>query len=354
MNNTNNFDPNIDFIALAAELWRKKKQIILIAFVGSIIGLVAGFSIPKTYRANVSFAPEVEQKLGSGVSSIASMMGVNVQNSVDAISVDMFPDVIASTPFLFDLFSMQIETTYGLKTDLLDYMLNYQKSPWWTSVLNSPFRLLAWILNPKKTDDEQAGERNIRTLSKIEREVYKGFLKSFTIEIDKKTGKTNMSVIMQDPNVAAMVLDQVVENLKVYMVNYRTSKDRQNVESLSAICEQRKLEYYAAQEAYAHFVDNNRGVVMQLVQVEQLKLQQEMNLAYQVYSQVATQLEAARIKEQQSKPVFVIIEPVTLPVKRFAPSKFKLLISFTFLGGLFSSLWFVWGKDVFDKFKQIF
>ena len=69
---------------------------------------------------------------------------------------------------------------------------------------------------------------------------------------------------------------------------------------------------------------------------------------------MATQLEGARIKEQQAKPVFVIIEPVAVPVQKDAPSKAKLLIAFTFLGGLFRSLWILWGKDYYKKFTQIF
>ena len=351
--NKNN-DLEIDYLGLISKLLKKRKFIILCCLIGSVIGLVAGFSIPKTYQAKVSFAPEIEQKFGSGVSSIASMMGVNVQNSVDAISVEMFPDVISSTPFLFDLFSMQVETVDGLQTDLYDYMLNHQKAPWWVPILNSPFRLLAKLTAPKELPQQTEVERNVRTLSKLERDVYKGFLTCVSIEMNKKTGKTEISVIMQDKQVAAMVLDQIVENLKAYMINYRTSKDRQDVLNLERICEQRKLEYYEAQSAYAQYADSHRGLVLQSAQAEQLKLQQEMNLAYQVYSQVATQLEGARIKEQHAKPVFVVIEPVTIPYKKHSPSKAKLLIAFTFLGGLFSSLWVLWLKDLIKKIKSLF
>lgn len=352
-NKNNDFE--IDYIGLIMKLLKKKKFIILCCLLGSVIGLVAGFSIPKTYETKVTFAPEVEQKFGSGVSSIASMMGMSIQNSVDAISAEMFPDVISSTPFLFDLFSMEVETVDGLQTTLLDYMMYHQKHPWWIKILTSPFRLLAMITSSNDdSEGEVVVERDIRNLSKIERDVYRGFMSCVSIEMEKKTGKISISVVMQDKLVAAKVLDQIVENLKDYMINYRTSKDRQNVENLQVICEQRRLEYYAAQNAYAQYADSNRGVVLQTAQVEQLKLQQEMNLAYQVYSQVATQLEAARIKEQQAKPVFVIIEPVSIPAKKHAPSKAKLLIAFTFLGGLFSSLWVLWLKDLIKKIKSLF
>ena len=159
------------------------------------------------------------------------------------------------------------------------------------------------------------------------------FVENIIVNVDKKTTKTSMSLQMQDPQVVATVMTAVVENLKRYMSDYRTSKSRQDVENLSAICEERKEDYYRAQKAYAKFVDANKNVVLQSAQAERERLQQEMNLAYQVYSQVAGQLEGARIQEQQDKPVFVILEPVSVPLRKTAPSKAKLLVVFTFLAG---------------------
>ena len=356
VNNTPQGWDGLDILDLLKTLWDSKKKIILAGFIGAVIGIIAAFSIPPTYKSSVSFAPETEQSVGSGVSSIASMMGVSLDNNIDAISADMFPDVIYSTPFIFELFSLQIETKDGLKTDLLDYLKFHQKKPWWNKVLMAPFDFLGWLrtIGKEKPTELSTAELNVKNLPKIEREIIKFFPRMVTIEMSKKTGKTDISIIMQDPQVAAAVLEAIVENLKEYMNNYRTSKDRQDVENLEMICEQRKQEYYDAQYRYASFADSNKGLVLYKAQAEQLKLQQEMQLAYQVYSQVATQLEGARIKEQQAKPVFVIIEPVAVPVQKDAPSKAKLLIAFTFLGGLFYSLWILWGKDIFDKLKQIF
>ena len=77
-----------------------------------------------------------------------------------------------------------------------------------------------------------------------------------------------------------------------------------------------------------------------------------MQLAYQVYSQVATQLEAARIKEQQAKPVFTIIDPVTVPLRQAAPSKAKLLIGFVILFGCVGSAWVLVGRDACKRLRS--
>ena len=341
----------LGIIEIISKIWTNRKKIFIACGIGAVAGLIIGFSIPKTYKAKVSFAPETQQSVGSGVSSIASMMGVSLDNNIDAISVDMFPDVIYSTPFVFELFDLQVETKDGLKTDLLDYMKNHQKKAWWSHVLGAPFEALEWILKSDKSEEPEA-ELELRNLPRKERMIIRDFPEIVSVEINKKTGKTVVSVIMQDPKVAATVLDEIVENLKEYMIAYRTSKDSQDVRNLEIICNQRKQEYYEAQHAYANFADGNKNLVSLRAQADQLKLQQEMQLAYQVYSQVATQLEGARIKEQQSKPVLVIIEPVTVPLKKYAPSKAKLLIIFTILAGLCSSAWFAFGKEFWKQLKS--
>ena len=350
-------EQEIDIMELISKLWKKRMMIIKWCVAGAIIGLVAGFSIPKTYKAGATLAPETEQRMGSGVSSIASMMGVSLDNSVDAISVEMFPDVVASTPFIYGLFDLPV--TFERKdsvitTDLLDYMLEYQKSPWWSYIVQAPFKALGWVMSigKEKESDELPAVLDPQSLPKKVRGVVKYFRENILVNVDKKTGKTQISLEMQDPLVVATVVEAVMENLKDYMSDYRTSKVRQDVENLSLIYEQRKQDYYAAQQAYAQYVDGNRSVALRSAQAESERLQQEMNLAYQGYSQIATQLEAARIKEQEAKPVFAVLEPVAIPNQKAAPSKAKLLVIFTFLAGCCSAAWVLFGEDYWKKLKE--
>ena len=326
---------------------------------GAIIGLVVGFSIPKTYTAGVTLAPEMQQKTSSGVSSIASMMGVNLNNSVDAISVEMFPDVVHSTPFIFELFDLPV--TFERKdsvmtTSLVEYMKDYQRSPWWSPVIKFPFKVLGWclgLLTPDKNNYEVEDEElDPINLPKDERDVVKTLAENIIVIVDKKSFKTQMSLEMQDPLVVATVMEAVTENLKNYMSDYRTSKARQDVENLEVICEERKNDYYKAQQSYANYVDANKNVNLQSANAERERLLQEMNLAYQVYSQVATNLEGSRIQAEQAKPVFVIIDPVTVPIRKSAPSKAKMLVIFTFLAGCCAAGWILFGDEYWKKFKE--
>ena len=352
-------EQEIDIMELISKLWKKKTMIIKWCVVGAIIGLIAGFSIPKTYTAGVTFAPETQQKTNSSVSSIASMMGVNLNNNVDAISVEMYPDIVHSTPFIYELFDLPVtfeRKDSTITTDLLDYMKEYQKSAWWSHVIGAPFKVLGWVMSigkEKEVDvDIPISELNVSNLPKKERSVVKFFAENIMVNVDKKTGKTSMSLELQDPLVVATVMEAVTDNLKNYMSDYRTSKARQDIENLEVICDQRKADYYLAQQAYAQSVDGNKNVARKSAQAELERLQQEMNLAYQVYSQVATQLEGARIQAEQAKPVFVIIDPITVPLRKTAPSKAKMLVIFTFLAGCISAAWILFGEDFWKQLQE--
>lgn len=345
-------DEGIDVAALFARLWKHRGLIVRWCLAGVVLGLIVGFSIPKTYKAKAVFTPETQQRIGAGVSSIASMMGVSLDNSMDAIDVEMYPDVVASTPFLFNLLDLQVSTKNGkLETDLTDYVLNHQKKAWWSHIISAPFKLIGLIL-PDKEEAADTAALVMTNLPKDERRVMKFLRKNIHILVDKKTGMTSMSIQMQDPYVAAQVLEAIVENLKRYVSDYRTSKARQDVENLTVICEERRQDYYEAQQAYAKYSDSNKNVVLNSTKAEAQRLQQEMNLAYQVYSQVATQLEGARIKVQQDKPVFAVLEPVTVPYKKSAPSKAKILVLFTLLSGCLASAWVLFLKDFWKKLKE--
>ena len=359
LNNQYNDEQEIDIMEMISKLWKKRSMIIKWCIVGAVIGLVAGFSIPKTYTAGVTLAPELQQRTSSGVSSIASMMGVNLNNSVDAISVEMFPDVVHSTPFIVELFDLPV--TFERKdsvitTTLVEYMKEYQKEPWWNAVVKFPFKVLGWCIDLVTPNKERVGSTdsnlNPTNLPRKERGVVKYFANNIMINVDKKTNKTKMSLLMQDPQVVATVMEAVTENLKEYMSTYRTSKARQDVENLQVICDQRKADYYKAQQAYAKYIDANKNVILQSANAEKDRLQQEMNLAYQVYSQVATQLEGARIQAEQAKPVFVIIDPVTVPIRKTAPSKAKLLVVFTFLAACCAAGWVLFGDEYWKKIKE--
>ena len=121
----------------------------------------------------------------------------------------------------------------------------------------------------------------------------------------------------------------------------------------AAIVKERQQEYYSAQQKYADYLDSHDNIILQSVRAEQERLQNDMSLAYQVYSQVANQLQVARAKVQEEKPVFAIVEPAVVPLSPSGISKKIYVLAFVFLlvGGVMA--WTFFGKDLFNQLKEI-
>ena len=171
-------------------------------------------------------------------------------------------------------------------------------------------------------------------------------------EPDKKTGMTKISVTLQDPLVAATMVDTVLVKLQKYITNYKTSKAQEDCKYWEHLYEERKKEYYEAQERYAKYSDNIQGVVLQSVKIEQERLQNEQSIAFQMFSQVATQLQMSRAKLQEEKPAFAILEPASVPLQPSGTSRKIILVGIVFLAVAGASAWILFGQDLWKSLKE--
>ena len=192
-----------------------------------------------------------------------------------------------------------------------------ESSPWWSYIAGLPSLAVSGVKSlfiDKKEYSNEKLQNGVIRLTKKEKAQIDILKKSIIATIDKKTAITNVSVTLQNPRVAAVVADSVV-SLQEYIIGYRTSKAKEDCAYLEKLFEERKQEYYTAQKEYAEYVDSHDNLILQSVRAEQERLQNEMSLTYQVYSQVANQLQVARAKVQEEKPVFAVVEPAVIPLK---------------------------------------
>ena len=165
---------------------------------------------------------------------------------------------------------------------------------------------------------------------------------------------TTVTVTLQDPKVTAIVADSVVGKLQQYIIDYRIKKAKEDCAYLEELYKERQQEYYQAQSKYAHYFDTNRNIAFQSVRAEQERLQNDMNLAYQVYSQVAQQLQVARAKIQEEKPVFAVVEPATVPLQPSGTSRKIIFIGIVFLAVCSTVVWKLFGQEYWQKLKSTF
>lgn len=137
------------------------------------------------------------------------------------------------------------------------------------------------------------------------------------------------------------------------IIDYRTFKAKEDCLYLEKLFKERQQEYYVAQKKYADYIDSHDNVILQSARTEQERLQNDMSLAYQVYSQVAGQLQVARAKVQEEKPVFAVVEPAVVPLDSSGTSRKVYVLAFIFLSVCAVILGKLWGEDILNKFKEI-
>ena len=351
----------IDIMELLRKLLKDWKLILKWCGVAVVVGLVIGFSIPKEYSVHSELAPEVASKSGSGsLSSLASMAGINLgsMNTSDAVYPDLYPDIVASTPFVVELFPVQVSfknKKEEISADYYTYLKEYTHSPWWNKVMRATFKALGWFMGLFREKEEKAeGYANVdpQALTKEQDSIAKAIRSNVSLSVDKKTSIISLSVTAQDPQVAAGISQEVIDRLKTYVTNYRTEKSRQDLEYYESLYDEAKNAYFTAQQRYASYVDRNQGVILQRVKTEQERLQNEMNLNYQLYNACAQQLQAAKAKVQLETPVFAVINPPQVPLERSKPSKVKILVVCVFLAAVIAAVWILWGRDFLAGFRR--
>lgn len=350
----------IDLMEYARKLWDARKFLLKVAGIAVVVGVIIALTTPKVYTVNVTLAPE-SSKNNSSLSNIASMLGVgglNAGNEADALGVLLYPDVVSSTPFMLDLLDtpVKILEDESEETMLIDY-LGTQKPSLMRWVMSLPFRAIGAVVSLFSSDDESEEEGveviNPFHLTRDQANTVAGLKNNITAKVDKKTGVTTVTVSMQDPMVSAIIADTVITKLQDRITSYRTNKAEKNCQYWEQIYVDRKNEYYKAQQAYATYVDANKNVALQSVLAERDRLQNEVSLAYQVYSNVATQLQLARAKVQEAKPAFAVVEPATVPLRPSGTSRKVILLGVVFLALVGASGWVLFGKKIWEKAKQL-
>lgn len=336
-----------DIIGLILLLWSKRKRIIINCFIGGILSIIVAFSIPKQYTSTVVMAPESSSgtSVSGGLGALASMAGFNLgglSGSEDALYPELYPQIVSSTPFLCDVMNLQVETINGeLKTSVYDYLVNHQKSPWWSKMIAAPFKWIKRLTGGEKKEDIIPLDAEEMTLSRRQYLTLKSLDDLISVSVDKGNFVITLSVTMQDPKIASYVATVVSENLQEYIGKYRSAKARKDLAYTEKLYTEAQEKYYKAQQAYATYADQHQGVVKMQYQIEQDRLSNEQNLAFNVYNQIAQQLEMARAKVAESTPVCVVMQPAIVPVKASSPKKMMMGLLYVFLAFFGTAAWYI-------------
>ena len=107
----------IDLMEYVRKLWAARMNLLKVAGVAAIIGLIVTWSMPTKYQVNVLLSPESgSSSSNSALSGMAAMLGFgsfNMGGNANGVNFSMAPEIVASTPFLLELYHTPVKTARG-------------------------------------------------------------------------------------------------------------------------------------------------------------------------------------------------------------------------------------------------
>jgi uncharacterized protein involved in exopolysaccharide biosynthesis len=348
-------ESSIDFKKIFNDIVKHRMLYAKVLPIAFVLAAIYALAQPNYYNCTVKLSPEMSgSKSTSGLASLASSFGVNLGSGgagTEALFPTLYPDLMNSVDFKTSLFHVPV-TIEGNKEkgekdrtmSYYDYLSKEQKAPWWSqgikaimSMFNGQSSMVNEKVNKFRLTREQAG-------------IVKVIDQKVVCDVDKKTMVITINVTDQDPVIAATMADTVKTRLQNFITDYRTSKVRVDLEYNKKIYRETKARYERARQLYAEFMDHNRDIILQTVRQKQTDLENEMQLQYNAYQQVAAQLLSAEAKVQEETPAFTTLQSATVPVMKAGPKRAQMCLIFVFLAFLGTTGWIIYKEDDWKQF----
>jgi uncharacterized protein involved in exopolysaccharide biosynthesis len=357
-------DDEIHLMELVKILWNERKFIIKTTFIFILLGLIVALFSPKEYTASSTMVPQLsgsKSRLGS-LSSLAAIAGFNLDMNLETteLSPYIYPQIVQSVPFQLEL----METPFNVKgidkpISIYEYYSKgYAKPNIIASVkkytIGLPFVVLK-ALKSKQPQEEPAFSGDSLFVAPIElteeQEVIRKMLSTrVTLETNDKQGYVVLNASAHDPKLAAQVAHKAQSLLQQYITEFKIKKAKAQLAFIEERHAEKRIDFEKAQTNLAAFRDRNKNVTSAVARTDEERLQSDYQLTFEVYSQLAQQLEQAQIKVKEDTPVFSIVKPVTVPIEKSKPNRPMILIIWTFFGGIFSIGW-IFGKQFLQTIK---
>lgn len=346
-------ESSIDFGKIFQDLLKHKKLFFKVLTITLLVVGLITTSIPNYYDCTVKLSPEMNSSSQSSLANLASSFGFDLGKvgggmGTEALFPTLYPELMNSTDFKTSLFPVPV-TIEGDKDEgepdrtmsYYDYLEKEQKKPWWSAAIGESIK---WLVNLFKEKQDSVGLNPFR-LTKKQAEIVKDLDKKIVCDVDKKTMVITINVTDQDPVICATMADTVKNRLQNFITDYRTSKARVDLEYNQKLFKEAKERYEKARQKYAEFMDANHDIILHTVRQKQTDLENDMQLQYNAYSTVASNLIAAEAKVQQATPAFTTLQSATVPVKKTGPKRSLICIVFLFIALCCNTIWVLYKEN---------
>ena len=356
LNQDQNSD-EIDLKDLIIPIWRSRKQILTIATLCGILGGIIGFLTPATYTASSTFLPQTAQAgggLSGSLGGLASLAGINLSAGTAGggeIPPSMYATVLASEPFRKRILDAKIWVN-GDSLTYRYYLVNQPKSGVGT-VLEYTIGLPGKVVGSGSEAASLPNNGELQAISDEENKLHKALGEKISLANDKKEGVVSLTVVEDDPLIAAQVAKVTEEVLQEWIIEHKVKNAKAQYDFIAKQFEAKQNEFFSIQDQLAGYMDRNQNVLSATYLTRLERLQAEFDLVNTVYSELAKEKEQAAIQLSKDTPTFSVLNPVKVPKEKTGPKKTIYVLGAFFIGFIFSAVWFLVRKPVKEFFKGI-
>ena len=340
----------IDFFGLAQKTWNRRKFILKVIAIFAVIGLVVAISAPKEFTSSVTMVPQLNNSKGNagGLAGLAAMAGINLgdMGGGEALSPSIYPIIMQNVLFKKDLMQTLVKfDNIPQPISLYEYYSNssYQPFDLIATIKQYTIGLPGLLIKKMKGNDKKKNENikpsSLLQISQTESDISNILDSKVLLTMNQKDGTIVLTANMPEAIASTQIVEAARLLLQKYIIEFKIDKVKQSLDFIAERYTEAKQNFETKRQQLAVFRDANHNVISALSRTQEDQLNNEYNLSFSVYSELAKQLEQAKIKVKETQPVLTVIEPAVVPLQKSKPKKLLILITFVFMGFVASLFW---------------
>ncbi|GAB3218729.1 exopolysaccharide biosynthesis protein [Algoriphagus aestuariicola] len=343
---------------LATVVWNRRKVVYKVTLLFVVLGIVVALVSPKRFSATSTFIPQMGESPGSqgALGGLASLAGFNLSGVSGSSDVPpaLYPKIALSVSFQKALLNAKIHV------DALDSAISYQE---YYDQLYSPgvmeyvkdftVGLPGKVVKALKGEPEAVLVQEINGIVRVSQEEYTHFKRlnaQLKVIPNEKDGIVTVHFEMPEPLMAAEMTKFSVDLLQEEVIQFKIKNAKEQLRFTEERFLERKEEFEDAQMKLANFKDRNQNLSSAYAISQLQQLEANYNFYFDVYTELAKQVEQAKLQVAKDTQVFSILQPVTLPIEKSNIRGSLVLIIFSMIGFSFSIV-YILASEYFKRLK---
>jgi uncharacterized protein involved in exopolysaccharide biosynthesis len=328
----------------------KWKLLVLVGFIGGVLGFVyASFQSP-SYISRLSFMlNDKESGIPSSLSSLAGLAGLSGGGTSTSDDRIVF---MASSRFIIANALLVKETINGKNDLLINHYIDFNKM------------VVGFASDTSLKDFERFTHTEQSQLTYAENKVMDMVIKIFiegkmlTISAKKKTGLVTQSagIVLLDfksesEEFSKLFIENLYNKLSLYYINKSIERQLYNYTIIQRRADSIQDELLQTESSGAAFVDQNQNVVRMSRRMEGDRLRKRVEILNLMYGEDLKNLEIAKFTLENQTPSLIVVDSPTLPLEKKKMSRLKTAIGMAILLGFLAAMYVLFKSYTNEKKK---